>query len=62
VNCQSTRLPHRLNKSDGVPEPDGPASGDGSVGGGRGGAARVGEVREVNGVDSCDVPPLRKDS
>jgi hypothetical protein len=48
VNHRSTQLPHRLNRSDGVSEPDGPVSGDGSAGGG-GGAARD-EVGEVGGV------------
>jgi hypothetical protein len=45
VNCQSTRLPHGLNRFGGVPEPDRPTSVDGSAGGG-GGAARVSEVGE----------------
>jgi hypothetical protein len=52
ANRRSTRLPHGLNSSGGVPEPDGPASGDGSVSGGGDGAARVGEVGEVDDVVS----------
>jgi hypothetical protein len=44
ANYQSTQLPHRLNSSGGVPEPDEPASGDGSAAAGGGGAARAGEV------------------
>jgi hypothetical protein len=40
-------LPHGLNRSDGAPEPDGPASVDGSIGGGA--AMREG-VNEVSGV------------
>jgi hypothetical protein len=40
-------LPHELNRSDGVPLPDGPASDDGSVGDGH--AARDG-VSEVDTV------------
>jgi hypothetical protein len=44
-------LPHGLNRSCGVSEPDEPTSVDGSVdGGGGGGAARVGEVGEGSGV------------
>jgi hypothetical protein len=43
-------LPHRLNRSGGVPESDGPTSVDGSAGGG--GAARVGEVSEGDSDDS----------
>jgi hypothetical protein len=43
---------HRLNRSDDVPEPDGPASVDGSAGGGGDGAARVGEVGDDGGDDS----------
>jgi hypothetical protein len=52
ANRRSTRLPHGLNSSGGVPEPDGPTSGDGSVSGDGGGAARVGEVGEVDDVVS----------
>jgi hypothetical protein len=38
-------LPHGLNRSDGIPEPNRPALLDGSAGGGGdGGAARVSEV------------------
>jgi hypothetical protein len=48
MNHQSTRLPHGHNKSGGILEPNRPASGDGSAGGG-GGAARDG-VGEVGGV------------
>jgi hypothetical protein len=44
-------LPHGLNRSCGVSEPDEPTSVDGSVDGGSGGgAARVGEVGEGSGV------------
>jgi hypothetical protein len=51
MNHQSTRLPHGLNKSGGILEPDRPASGDGSASSG-GGAARdgVGEVGAVVAV------------
>jgi hypothetical protein len=52
VNHQSTRLSHRLNSSSGVSEPDGSTLGDGSTGGGSGGAARVSEVSEDGGVVS----------
>jgi hypothetical protein len=48
ANRHSTRLPHGFKRSSGVPEPDGPASGDGSTGGG-GGMARDG-VSEVGGM------------
>jgi hypothetical protein len=49
----STRLPHGLNRSYGVLEPDEPASVDGSAdGGGGGGATRVGEVSESSGDGS----------
>jgi hypothetical protein len=52
ANRQSIRLPHGLNRSGGVPEPDRPASGDGSAGGGGdgSGAARVGDVVSVCGT------------
>jgi hypothetical protein len=47
VNRQSTRLPHGLNRSCGVPEPDEPSSVDGSANGDGGrGAARASEVGE----------------
>jgi hypothetical protein len=49
VNRRTTWLPHRLNRSDGVPEPDGSASIDGSDGG----TARDG-VDEVGGVVVLD--------
>jgi hypothetical protein len=52
ANCLSTRLTHRLNSSTGVPEPDGPASTDGSTYGGGSGAARVDDVGEDDGVES----------
>jgi hypothetical protein len=56
ANHHSTRLPHRLNRSCGVPEPDGLASREGSAGGGGGGAARVGEVGGVVSVCGASVP------
>jgi hypothetical protein len=47
ANHQSIQLPHGLNRSCGIPKPDGPASVDGSTdGSGGGGAARVSEVGE----------------
>jgi hypothetical protein len=49
ANCQSTRLPHKLNRSGDIPESDGPASVDGSAGGG---AVRVSEVGEGGGDGS----------
>jgi hypothetical protein len=48
ANRWSTQLPHRLNRSGGVPEPDRPTSGDGSTDDG-GGVARDG-VGEVGGM------------
>jgi hypothetical protein len=50
VNCRSTRLPHRLNRSGVIAEPDGLASRDGRASGG--GASRVGEVGEDDGEGS----------
>jgi hypothetical protein len=52
ANRRSIRLPHGLNRSGGVPEPDGPTSGDGSAGGGGSGsgAARVGGVVSIHGA------------
>jgi hypothetical protein len=52
ANRQSTRLPHGLNRSGDVLEPDGLASGDGSTGGDDGGVARVSEVGEDGGEGS----------
>jgi hypothetical protein len=52
ANHLSTRLPHRLNSSGGVPESDGPASADGSAYGDGGGVARVGDVDEDDDVES----------
>jgi hypothetical protein len=52
ANHRSTHLPHKLNRSDDVPEPDRPASVDESAGGGGGGAARVGEIGEGGDDDS----------
>jgi hypothetical protein len=52
ANCQSTRLPHRLNRSSGVPEHDRSASRDGSTGGGGDGAVGVSEVGEDDGEGS----------
>jgi hypothetical protein len=43
VNHRSTHLLHGLNRSGDIPEPDGPASVNGSADGGSGGATRVGE-------------------
>jgi hypothetical protein len=43
-------LPHGLNRSGGVPEPDGLALGDGSTGDGDGGAARVDDMVSVRGT------------
>jgi hypothetical protein len=48
ANQQSSRLPHKLLRFDGVPEPEGPASLEGSVDGGPG-VAREG-VDEVGGI------------
>jgi hypothetical protein len=45
-------LLHGLNRSGGIPEPDGPTSADGSAGGGSGGMARVGKVDEGGGDGS----------
>jgi hypothetical protein len=47
ANRQSTQLLHGLNRSGGVPEPNGLASGDGST---DGGTARVSEVSGVVAV------------
>jgi hypothetical protein len=47
ANRRSTRLPHGLNKSGSVLEPNGPTSGDGSID--DGGATRDG-VSEVDGM------------
>jgi hypothetical protein len=49
---RGTQLPHRLNRSDDVPGPDGPALGDGSASGGGGGVARVSKVGENGGEGS----------
>jgi hypothetical protein len=43
-------LPHGLNRSGGVPKPDGLASGDGSTGDDDGGAARVDGMVSVRGT------------
>jgi hypothetical protein len=56
ANHRSTRLSHGLNSSDGVSEPDSPASGDESVGGGSGGAARVSEDGGVISVRGASGP------
>jgi hypothetical protein len=48
VNRRRSRLPHRLSSTGSDPEPEGPASLDGSVGGGPG-TAREG-VSELGGV------------
>jgi hypothetical protein len=53
ANRRSIRLPHELNRSCGVSEPDGPTLVDGSIdSGGGGGVARVGEVGEGSGDGS----------
>jgi hypothetical protein len=49
-------LPHGLNRSDGVSEPDESALRDGSAGGNGSGAARVGEVGEDDGEGSVRGP------
>jgi hypothetical protein len=56
VNHQSTRLSHRLNSSSGVSELDGSTLGDGSAGGGSGGAARVSEDGGVVSVSGASGP------
>jgi hypothetical protein len=55
VNRRSSRLPHGLFKSDGIPKPEGPASLEGSASGGpdaaREGVDEIGGVVAVRGAD-----------